>query len=77
MKKNKNMKITKDTLLADIINQEKAESVLEKHQVPCLSCPFAKLEMHELTIGQICENYGLDCEELLKDLNNDLNRPDE
>lgn len=68
------MKITKETFLAEIFNDEKARIILEKHQVPCLSCPYAQEEMNELTIGQICEMYELDSKSLLADLNKELNK---
>jgi hypothetical protein len=66
------MEVTKETVLADIFNNEKIEPILEKHKVPCISCPYAQSEMNELTIGQICETYGIDCEALLADINNEL-----
>jgi len=73
-KKNKHMDITKETVLADLMGDERAEPVLEKYRVPCLSCPYAQEEMNDLTIGQICETYGIDCEALLADLNKELNK---
>ena len=63
-------KITKDTTLSEIFENQKAGEVLAKHNVPCLTCPFASLEMNQLTLGQICEMYKIDLKSLLTDLNN-------
>lgn len=68
------MKITKETVLADILGDEKAEGILEKYGVPCLTCPHAEEEMNDLTIGQVCETYGLDGEAMLAELNKELNK---
>ena len=61
--------ITKKTVLSEILKNEKAEEILKKHGVPCVTCPYAKMEMEKLEIGAVCEMYGLDAENLLKDLN--------
>jgi hypothetical protein len=63
------MKITNKTKLGKIIEIEGAHDVLSKHSVPCVSCPMAQFEMNELTIGQICDNYGINEKELLDELN--------
>jgi hybrid cluster-associated redox disulfide protein len=62
-------KINKDTTLAQILEFGEAEKVLLKYNVPCLGCAFAKMEMEKLKIGDICKMYGIDEENLLKDLN--------
>jgi hybrid cluster-associated redox disulfide protein len=62
-------KITKNTTLKKIMEKDKAEEILAKHGVPCVSCPMAKFEMDSLQIGQICKMYGLNLEKILKDLN--------
>lgn len=62
-------KITKDTSLAEILEFPEAEKILLKHNIPCLTCPFAGLEMKHLKIGQICKMYGIDFKSLLKELN--------
>ncbi|MFH1643087.1 MAG: DUF1858 domain-containing protein [Patescibacteria group bacterium] len=62
-------KITENTSLIDILEYSGAEKILAKHNVPCVTCPFAKMEMDKLKIGQICEMYGIDLEKLLSDLN--------
>ena len=61
--------IKKDTTLSEVLKVPKAEEILAKHNVPCLTCPFAKIEMEKLKIGDICKMYGLDLDKLLKDLN--------
>ena len=62
-------KITKDTALAEVLEQEDAEEVLAKYKAPCLICPMAKMEMDVLKVGDICKMYGIDAEKLLKELN--------
>lgn len=64
---------TKETFLKKILREDRTEKILAKYKVPCLSCPMLKFEVENLTIGQICEMYGIDLENLL----NDLNRSDE
>lgn len=63
------MKITEKTVLVDVMALKNAEKILTKHNVPCVTCPFAKMEMDKLKIGQICEMYGIDLKKLLSDLN--------
>jgi hypothetical protein len=63
------MKITKDTTLAEILEQKGAEKILAKHSVPCVTCPYAKLEMDKLKIGEVCKMYGIKEDTLIKDLN--------
>lgn len=62
-------KITKDTILAEIMAKESAKAVLAKHKVPCLTCPMAQFEVSELRIGEVCKMYGIDQKKLLADLN--------
>lgn len=50
---------------------EGGEKVLAKHNVPCLGCAMASMEMGELKLGDICRAYGIKLEKLLKDLNFD------
>ena len=61
--------ITEETTLSNILKILGAEKVLAKYNVPCLGCPFAKMEMETLKIGQICQMYKIDIRDLLKDLN--------
>lgn len=61
--------ITKNTTLGEILKLKNAEEILGKYRVPCITCPMAKMEMDTLEIGQIAEMYGIDLENLLKELN--------
>lgn len=63
------MKITENSTLAEILKIEGADRILAKHNLPCVSCPFAKYEMEKLKIGKVCEMYEINLENLLKDLN--------
>jgi len=62
-------KITKNTIIAEILKNPKAEEVLEKYELPCLHCPMAKFEIENLKIGDVCQIYKIDIEKLLKELN--------
>jgi len=62
-------KITKDTNLAEILKNPKLEEILMKYNLPCLTCPFAKVEIENLKIGQVCQLYDIDAEKLIKELN--------
>jgi hybrid cluster-associated redox disulfide protein len=62
-------KINRDTTLAEILEWPEAEKILSKYNLPCLGCPFAKMEMENLKIGEVCRMYGIDVEKLLKELN--------
>jgi hypothetical protein len=65
----KKTKITKDTTLAEILEILGAEEILAKHGVPCVACPYAKMEMDKLKLGEVCKMYGIKLDGLLKDLN--------
>lgn len=67
-------KITKDTTLAEILKYSEAEKILAKYNLPCLSCPFARIELEELKIGQVCQLYDIDAEKLIKELNETLGK---
>jgi hypothetical protein len=62
-------KFAKDTILEKILEQEKTKKILIKHRVPCVTCPFARIEMNRISIGEICNMYGVEADELLKELN--------
>lgn len=68
------MKITKKTKLSKIINDKKADKILKKYELPCISCPFAKYEMENLDLGSICEMYNIDAEGLIKELKEKLDK---
>lgn len=67
------MKITKKTKLAKIIDEKKVAKILEKYEFPCISCPFARMEMEDLDLGSVCEMYGIDADSLIKELNEKMN----
>ena len=62
-------KATENTTLADILEVSGSEKILAKYNLPCLTCPFAKMEMEQLKIGQVCKMYGIDLKGLLEELN--------
>lgn len=66
--------IDKNTSLEEILEQEELIEILKKYDVPCLTCPMAQLEMSQLELGQICDNYNIDAEKLIKELNNKKNK---
>lgn len=63
------MKITKDTLISEIlkINPNAAE-ILMRYGMGCLGCPSSQME----TLEQAAAIHGLELETLLEDLNKDL-----
>jgi|TARA_Y100000310_G_C20694759_1_gene824794 hybrid cluster-associated redox disulfide protein len=63
------MKITKDTTLEKVLEIKEGKGVLTKHNVPCVGCPMAQMEMNVLKLRDICKMYGIDLNSLLKDLN--------
>ncbi len=63
------MKITKNTTLEKILEKKGADKILQKHKLPCLSCPMASAEMKFLKIGDVAKMYGLDLDKILEDLN--------
>lgn len=62
-------KITEETLLGDILKKPYGTKILSKFKLPCLHCPMAALEMGVLKIGDVSKMYGVDLENLLKELN--------
>lgn len=61
--------ISENTKLAEILEYPLVEDILRKFNLPCLSCPMAKFELETLTLGQVSGAYGLDLENMLKELN--------
>ncbi|MCX6742968.1 MAG: hypothetical protein NT116_01910 [Candidatus Parcubacteria bacterium] len=61
-------KITEKITLSDVLSIKGAEKILEKYNFPCLSCPFAKVEMEKLKLGEICKNYNIDVDGLISEL---------
>jgi hypothetical protein len=64
------MKITAKTKLSKILEQKNGEKIMHENGVPCMTCPFAALEINELEIGKVCKSYKLDLKKILKELNN-------
>jgi len=62
-------KINKESTLGEVMKLKGSLEVLSDNNVPCVTCPFAKMEMDKLKVGQICEQYGIDCDLLLTELN--------
>ena len=62
-------KITEDMTLEEILRYPETGSILVKHGIHCPTCPFAGFEMGRLKIGDVARNYGVDVDNLLKELN--------
>ena len=62
-------KITGETILGDIIKKPNGAKILKKYKLPCLGCPMAALEMGVLKIGDVSRMYGIDVDNMLKELN--------
>ena len=62
-------KITEDTTLEEILKYPRTGSTLVKHGIYCPTCPFAGFEMGRLKIGDVARNYGVNVDNLLKELN--------
>ena len=62
------MKIDKNTVLGEIVRLKGGEETLHRHNVPCVTCPMAKMEMGVLKIGDVCRMYGIDEKKLIDDL---------
>ncbi|MDR5658679.1 DUF1858 domain-containing protein [Serpentinicella sp. ANB-PHB4] len=60
------MKITKDTLISDILRMNPdAASILMSFGMGCLGCPSSQME----TLAQAAGVHGIDVDELLEKLN--------
>ena len=66
------IKITKNTVLSEILKYPKAKEILAEYNVPCLFCPLAKFEMENLSIKDITERYNINLKDLLESLNNSI-----
>jgi hypothetical protein len=62
-------KITEGTTLVEVLGRPERKEVLAKYNLPCLSCPFAQMEMDKLKLGEICKAYKINLKTLLKELN--------
>lgn len=59
------MEVKEDTFLSEILKNPQLLKVLEKYNLPCLSCPFAKMEIDALKLeifakcmGSMLKNYS-------------------
>ncbi|QEK11648.1 DUF1858 domain-containing protein [Crassaminicella thermophila] len=60
------MKITKDTLISDVLKMNpKAAEILIEFGMGCLGCPSSQME----SLEQAAEIHGIDLEKLLEELN--------
>ena len=60
--------ITKDMLIGEILQTEKAEEVakvLMENGMHCLGCPSSQME----TLEEACLVHGIDCDDLLNKIN--------
>jgi hypothetical protein len=64
--------IKEETKLGEILENPRATEVLMRYGLPCLSCPFAAIEMDDLTLGVVTKRYDLPLTEILRDLNEGL-----
>jgi hybrid cluster-associated redox disulfide protein len=62
-------KFTKDSFLAEILESPGSQEILARYDLPCLTCPFAAMEMEKLKIGEVCQQYGINADKLLEELN--------
>jgi hybrid cluster-associated redox disulfide protein len=63
------MRVSSETNLAEIIKNPEMVKILEKYNLPCLSCPFAKMEIENLKIKDVCKMYNIDEKRLIEELN--------
>lgn len=66
------MQIKEKTKLIEILKNKEGKEILEKYNLPCLSCPFAKMEIEDLELGKVCEIYGIDAKKVIEELNKKL-----
>lgn len=69
-------KIDQKTTLGGVLKHQGTEKILAKYQVPCLACPYAQMEMDKLSLGEICQRYGIDQKELIRELNEHIKEQD-
>lgn len=70
---NQKNQINAESTLGEILKIEGSEEILNKYNVPCLSCPMMSMEMNSLTLGQVAKMYDIDMEGVLEELNRLLN----
>ncbi|MBC7074262.1 disulfide oxidoreductase [Candidatus Parcubacteria bacterium] len=67
-------KIAKNSTLKEILKIKGAKDILLKYSLPCLSCPMAAFEIENLKLEEVCKIYGLDAEEIVKEINDFLEK---
>ena len=68
-KESKLEKVTEQTLLGEVINDERIIPILKKYNFPCVSCPLAQYELEKLKVIDIAKFYGINAEEVIKEIN--------
>ena len=66
---NKQNLITPETTLEEILKMDGSEKVFREFSLPCLDCPFLRMEMSRLMIGDVAKMYGIDIKKMLDKLN--------
>ncbi len=69
IKQPSNNMIKETTTIEKILGIEGGREVLAKHNLPCLSCPMAAMEIKQLEIGAVAKAYSLNLKGILEDLN--------
>lgn len=62
------MKVTKDMIMGDILQDEKAEiiaNILMESGMHCVGCPASLME----TLEDACMVHGVDCDKVLEKIN--------
>jgi len=62
-------KVTEDSMLGRIIHDERIIPLLEKYNFPCVGCPLAQYELEKLKVVEIAKFYGINAEEMIKEIN--------
>jgi len=62
-------KYTENTKLSEVLGSPETSRIIMKYKLPCLSCAMAAFEAEILTLGMISKTYGIDIDNLLKELN--------
>ncbi len=67
-------KITKDTTVDEAMKVPGVTDVLKQYGVSGGLASFAEAEMGKMKIGQVCQQYGVDCGKLLTELNDRISK---
>ncbi len=62
-------KYTEDTKLSEVMSKPETSKIIMKYKLPCLHCAMAAYEAEILTLGMISKTYGIDLDNMLKELN--------